>query len=624
MNEGMNSDDNTAPDAPNPVAEISSPDNLQQPRETSVWFVRFRLLVGLVCSHLLAVYAAARCIIRHLLDGRIEPRFAVIAGVAIVAGMLSVSGLLRRLDPRAKFGTLILGIAGWTGVTVVLLTIAIESTIPFGQLTVYWSVGTFWVAWLIWGPAFFQLRGILAGCGLAAVGAWWMWSSIRVAGLTGDARVEIVLRSAAQTGTDIVVTETTERPPLGEILWPGYLDHNRSGEVLHLHLREDWNTSPPRELWRVPCGSGWSSFAATSTLLFTQEQIDGCDCVTARLMSNGQLLWKVAETGEGYRSVMGGDGPRATPLLISADSDNGTDAVQHRLLSVGPTGVLTCVDVPAGTPCWTVKLTDDFPGENLPHGICASPLVTKDLVIVCPSAENGPPLAAYHLADGSLAWRCSSAWRSSYASPALVTLSGRLQILLHGGPGVIGVDPADGRLLWEFPWSNEWDNNATQPVLLPNAPDDLIVATGYRGGAARISVKAARTVTDGPFAVTELWQNTRSMKTKFCNTVVFDDVVAGLDNGILAAMDIADGQQHWKDGRFGHGQLLKVGSHLLVMSEQGRLHLLRPNRTGPHSLHSVDVFNRKTWNHPALAGDKLLVRNDHEIVCLQLTIEPGE
>ncbi|MCA9051762.1 MAG: hypothetical protein KDA89_23650, partial [Planctomycetaceae bacterium] len=61
-----------------------------------------------------------------------------------------------------------------------------------------------------------------------------------------------------------------------------------------------------------------------------------------------------------------------------------------------------------------------------------------------------------------------------------------------------------------------------------------------------------------------------------------------------------------------------------VMSEQGRLHLLRPNRTGPHSLHSVDVFNRKTWNHPALAGDKLLVRNDHEIVCLQLTIEPGE
>ena len=86
-------------------------------------------------------------------------------------------------------------------------------------------------------------------------------------------------------------------------------------------------------------------------------------------------------------------------------------------------------------------------------------------------------------------------------------------------------------------------------------------------------------------------------------------------------MDVETGKRRWKRGRYGHGQLLKVGQHLIVVEEFGKVRLLQPDEDGPGELGVVEVFSRKTWNHPILVNDRLFVRNDREIVCLQLSVE---
>jgi outer membrane protein assembly factor BamB len=92
-----------------------------------------------------------------------------------------------------------------------------------------------------------------------------------------------------------------------------------------------------------------------------------------------------------------------------------------------------------------------------------------------------------------------------------------------------------------------------------------------------------------------------------------------LDDGIFTCVDLKTGQRKWKDGRYGHGQGLLVGETILLTSEKGEVILIQPDSAKLVELARFQVFSDKTWNPPALSGDYLLVRNDKEAACVQLT-----
>ncbi|MCA9086573.1 MAG: PQQ-binding-like beta-propeller repeat protein, partial [Planctomycetaceae bacterium] len=526
----------------------SSPGIMQQLKASRP----LRILLALICSHLIAPYAAMRTIIRYSLDGQLEWRLAFLAIGAVVVGAVCVFGMFRSAEFSHRARLVGIGLVAWGLLAVAMMKVAVQSSLPFGWLVSLWSAGTLWIPWLVWTAAFFRLPGsVVTGLIVAGLAAG-VADRIQVTGLTGDARVEIAVRKQripevevlAQAPADLVV---------GDILWPGYLGPERDGSATKLSINEDWDNHQPRELWRQNCGGGWSSFAVTSGMVFSQEQLQSEDCVTARSLETGQLLWVHSEQRPGFKSGMGGDGPRATPTLHSVSDDS----QQTVLLAAGPTGMLTCLKAVSGEELWSVDMAQQFPGENLPHGNCASPLVINDLVIACPSAEHGPAMAAFHLQDGSLAWKVDSDWRSSYASPAAFHLSSDsqqpVQIVLHGGPGAFGVAADCGRLQWQFPWTNEWDNNATQPVQPTSTTHELVVATGYRGGVVRLKIPESSDANGTGSAVNQaapVWENRRTLKTKFCNFTQFGGVLVGLDNGILVGVDLQTGTQLWKEGRY--------------------------------------------------------------------------
>lgn len=570
-----------------------------------------RCFLALACSHAVAAYAAARVTIRYMLDGAAEVPFAVLAIASI--GLGAFLAFRRMVDQpfgrRMLYGTTL--IALWFLMSFVQLNIAADSMISRPLLTILWGIGTIWIAWSVWAWSFFRAKGVVLGSLLAGLGAVICWSQIAVTGLTGDAAVEIAWRKPAFSPAD-TLNQSSGLAESAEVIWPGYLGTDRSGRLDSVQLNEDWVNNPPKELWRVNCGEGWSSFAATDTTLFTQEQLDRKDCVTARSRTTGEIIWFAAESTEGFRSGLGGDGPRATPTLGMLPD---TDTQRLVVYSIGPAGLLRCLDAADGNEIWSVDVLSEFPGENLVHAVCGSPLLINDMVVVCPPGDSGPCLAAFSAVDGQKIWKCDSDWRASYASPSAVTIHGREQIVVHAGKGVVAVDPADGKTIWQFEWSNEWDNNATQPLQLAESENELIIATGYRGGAVRLAFDSDDA---GGLTAREVWKTTRTLRTKFCGVAQFGDTLVGLDNGILCGADIETGKQKWKGGRYGHGQMLQVGDHLLVIAEKGRLHLLKPNATGHNELCAVEALDRKTWNHPVLLNDQLIIRNDQEIVCFKI------
>ena len=148
-----------------------------------------------------------------------------------------------------------------------------------------------------------------------------------------------------------------------------------------------------------------------------------------------------------------------------------------------------------------------------------------------------------------------------------------------------------------------------QPVLVSS--NRFLLSGGYGTGCALIEVTRAG---DGKLSAQPLWKN-QNLKNKFNSSVFHEGHVYGLDEGILTCVDAATGRRVWKDGRYGYGQLLLAGDHLVVLSGEGDLVLVKATPEGHREVSRFAAIPGKTWNHPVLAGGWLLVRNAAEMAC---------
>ena len=156
------------------------------------------------------------------------------------------------------------------------------------------------------------------------------------------------------------------------------------------------------------------------------------------------------------------------------------------------------------------------------------------------------------------------------------------------------------------------------PVALPG--NKILISLGYGKGSKLVQVGFDH----DSFTVKELWKSNR-MKAKFTNLIFHNGHVFGLDDGIFACIDAGRGRRKWKDGRYGHGQILLRGSHILVMAENGDVVLLEANPEQHVELTRFAALDGKTWNPPALTGEYLLVRNHREAACYKLPLaKPAE
>jgi outer membrane protein assembly factor BamB len=415
----------------------------------------------------------------------------------------------------------------------------------------------------------------------------------------GDKPLDSAPKPAALPPAPVRAKSESARPGATETPaeWPGFRGPDRDGIIRGVRIETDWSKSPPAQMWRRPIGPGWSSFAIHGDLLYTQEQRGTDEIVACYKMSTGAPVWRHRDPVR-FWEANAGPGPRATPTLH-----------KDRVYTFGATGILNALDAGNGAVIWSHDVATETKTKTPTWGFSGSPLVVDDLVIVAASGT----LAAYDLVTGRARWANPSRG-GSYSSPHLVTIDGVAQVLLLGGPGVMSVAPADGTLLWEHAYDG---GSIVQPALIAEG-DVLINAISMTGGVGirRLGVKHG----SGGWSVEERWTS-NGLKPYFNDFVIHKGHAFGFDNNILACVNLEDGKRIWKGGRYGNGQLVLLPEQdlLLVLSEEGELALVKATPDQFTEVARFKAIEGKTWNHPVLVGDVLLVRNGEEMAAFRLS-----
>ena len=406
-------------------------------------------------------------------------------------------------------------------------------------------------------------------------------------------------RGLATTGEEDTAGSAALAKGNADAAWPGFRGHARDSVIRGVRIETDWSRTPPVELWRRPIGPGWSSFAVAGDRLFTQEQRGDDEIVSAYDLKTGEPVWRHRDAARFWESNAGA-GPRATPTL-----SNG------RVYTLGGTGILNALGARDGSLVWSRNAASDT-GRKVPDwGIASSPLVAGDVVI----AATAGSLAAYDLATGKPRWfGPTGGW--GYSSPQLSTIDGVAQIVLVNGPGAIGVAPSDGTLLWKYAWAGD---SIVQPAVL--AGGDILIGSGSGLAANTGMIRVTVAHEPGGWIVKERWMSA-GLKPYYNDFVVHQGHAFGFDGSILACIDLEDGTRKWKGGRYGHGQLVLLPDQnlLIVLSEDGELALVSATPDKFTELARVPALEGKTWNHPVLVGDVLLVRNGEEMAAFRLSL----
>ena len=540
----------------------------------------------------------------------------------------------------------------WTAIVLMIGAAAITRQIvdpsiaggAMGMLFLLYAIPVLCLALVLWATATQRLAGGPRRVALVAITllACGLFASMRTDGITGAGRSQLAWRWSktpeqqllAKSGAEPTapVTEKSPeqpRPPQAitepvatpaalrtivpaalptlrtaasaGIEWPGFRGPHRDSNVTGVRIRTDWAASPPVELWRRAVGPGWSSFAVGGGLIYTQEQRGEFEFVSCYNAATGEPVWTHRDSARFYESN-GGAGPRGTPTLHDG-----------RIYTLGATGIVNALDARNGAVLWTHNAASDT-GAQLPGwGFSGSPLVVDDAVIVAASGR----LAAYDLASGTSRWHQQSG-AGSYGSPQLMTIDGIAQVVLLNGAGAISVAPADGAVLWKYAWPG---SAILQPALTPDGAVLVVIGDMSGGmGTRRLAV------THGPggWTTEEVWTST-GLKPYFNDLVVHNGYAYGFDGSILSCIDLKDGKRKWKGGRYGNGQMLLLSNQnlLLVLSEEGELALVSATPDQFTEVARFRAMDDKTWNHPVLAGDLLLVRNGREMVAFRLSLTGG-
>ena len=566
-------------------------------------------------------------------------------GVAIVAAQWTARYLLPALFPSTTAFGLLAGLAGgmgvmvwwafwsrapqldrWGGVMLMLAALAATplilhesvATATLGLVFPLYAVPVLSLAFVLWAAWSRRLadgprRVAMAATIFIACGSW---ALVRTHGIASGFDWDFSWRWAetaeerllATEETPLTVTAAPQRARESDSgRWPGFRGPSRDGRVSGVRIVTDWASAPPVELWRRPVGPGWSSVALSNDLLYTQEQRGDEEVVACYRARSGEPVWRHG-TPTRFWEAMAGAGPRATPAV-----DGG------RVFALGATGALLALDAQSGALLWSRQAAEDAGVEVPLYGFAGSPLVHGDSVIV--SLESR--LVAYDGSTGERQWmtaadagEAGSTFYESYSSPHLWQHEGEHQILLMDATGLTSVSPADGERLWQHPWPGLHN---LQPAVIDSGEILVANSNGSRGvGVRRLTVTRAA----GDWTAEESWTSD-GLKPYFSDFVVHEGHAYGFDGRILASIDLRDGARNWKGGRFGAGQLVLLSDQglLLVLSEKGELALVEASPEAFVEVARVPVLHGKTWNHPVLVGNLLVVRNAEEMAAFRLALE---
>ena len=379
--------------------------------------------------------------------------------------------------------------------------------------------------------------------------------------------------------------------------WTQWRGPSRDGQIPDFTAPTAW----PKQLtllWKVEVGEGYSSPLVVGNRVLLLSREGGDEVARALSLADGKPLWSrryPAPFAPNSYAAPHGKGPFATSLVAS-----------DRFVTLGINSMFSCWDTASGELRWQHDFSKQFKDDPsfLYYGMAASPLLCGRQVVAFVGTPGDGALLAVDLDTGHIQWKWTDQGPGS-SSPILATLDGATQLVGQAREECFAVSPHDGKLLWSVPFKTDYYQNIVTPVVL----GDLVVFSGLRKGTTAYRLRHA----GGTWTPEEVWHNP-DIFSYMSSPVVVDGNLYGLtsrNKGEFFCLDGSSGKTLWtSDGRTAHNAaVLAAGKTLLALTNDCDLLVLRatPQRFQP--LARYQVADTPTWAHPAVVGNKILVKD---------------
>ncbi|GIW90454.1 MAG: dehydrogenase [Pirellulaceae bacterium] len=393
--------------------------------------------------------------------------------------------------------------------------------------------------------------------------------------------------------------------PLPELRdWPGWRGQDGRGSWVPVSLDQQEFAEKTKIRWRHPVGPGYSGISVAQGRLYTldRQAERGAERVLCCDTESGKLLWQF-EYAADYGDLDYGKGPRSTPLVVGS-----------RVYTIGAVGHVHCFDAQTGRLLWACHAVTHWQGRLPTWGFAASPVLYRSSVIFHIGSPTGTYVAV-NPQNGQIIWRAGSD-PCGYATPLLVQHGGRDLLVGWTPEHVLGIDPQDGRLLWQIPYPVTYGVSIASPIVEEN----IVLVSGYWEGTKAIRLGQA------PDEARLLWEETRNLRGLMAQPLYRDGLVYLLDRTHgLCCFELATGRILWNDehrltppGRNPHASIVWAGpGQILALNSEGELVLAQVSHDGYREWGRKRIVG-PTWAHPAFCGRWVFARDDEQLVCIEL------
>ncbi len=398
--------------------------------------------------------------------------------------------------------------------------------------------------------------------------------------------------------------------------WPQILGPDRNGIARDENLAGSWSKDGPDTVWQRPVGSGFSaiSVAGGKAVLFHRK---GREEIAEALDSKtGKTIWSQSFPATYVPSFTSDSGPRATPLIRDG-----------RVYLYGAQAAIYCLDMSNGKVLWQRDAYEDYsskrPSRGEPaegyFGFGSSPILEGNrLLINIGGSTKEAGIVAFDATTGKTLWKATDE-RASYSSPVAATIGGQRHVIFATRLNVVSVDPADGRVLFRFPFGRLGPAaTGASPVVLG---DTVFVSASYGFGAV-----LARTGASGAI---EVWSDDEVMSSQYTTCVRKGESLIGIhgrqDQGFAAVrcFNPKTKQIAWTKEDFGYATLILADDKLVIMTTDGELVLAEANTKKYVELARTRLFNSTSRAMPALSNGLLFVRDTATLKCINLSDQNG-